>query len=1062
MPEPSRSECGRLSPPAVPPGLARFLPLSGCAQGSAARSEARGRAAAAAGGGLAGPGLAEPEAGSSRSEPSAGAAAAAAEGGEEAPGERRARVGNARSCAGRDWGLGRRRAAAGGGGARRPRSPRSGRAGSGAHRLQAAAVGGDARRAGLLGRPRDPPAAAARARLCRALPARGRRRAGLRRAVGSVSRRASGLQGPPHLGWSAPRAPGAPGAQGLRRPRGLRPQRSVLAMLPFGHQRREMVNAWFAERVHTIPVCKEGIRGHAESCSCSSQQSSRADSSAPGTPTRKISASEFDRPLRPIVVKDSEGTVSFLADSEKKEQMPLTPPRFDNDEGDQCSRLLELVKDISSHLDVTALCHKIFLHIHGLISADRYSLFLVCEDSSNDKFLISRLFDVAEGSTLEEASNNCIRLEWNKGIVGHVAALGEPLNIKDAYEDPRFNAEVDQITGYKTQSILCMPIKNHREEVVGVAQAINKKSGNGGTFTEKDEKDFAAYLAFCGIVLHNAQLYETSLLENKRNQVLLDLASLIFEEQQSLEVILKKIAATIISFMQVQKCTIFIVDEDCSDSFSSVFHMECEELEKLPDTLTRERDANRINYMYAQYVKNTMEPLNIPDVSKDKRFPWTNENTGNVNQQCIRSLLCTPIKNGKKNKVIGVCQLVNKMEENTGKVKPFNRNDEQFLEAFVIFCGLGIQNTQMYEAVERAMAKQMVTLEVLSYHASAAEEETKELQSLAAAVVPSAQTLKITDFSFSDFELSDLETALCTIRMFTDLNLVQNFQMKHEVLCRWILSVKKNYRKNVAYHNWRHAFNTAQCMFAALKAGKIQNKLTDLEILALLIAALSHDLDHRGVNNSYIQRSEHPLAQLYCHSIMEHHHFDQCLMILNSPGNQILSGLSIEEYKTTLKIIKQAILATDLALYIKRRGEFFELIRKNQFNLEDPHQKELFLAMLMTACDLSAITKPWPIQQRIAELVATEFFDQGDRERKELNIEPADLMNREKKNKIPSMQVGFIDAICLQLYEALTHVSEDCFPLLDGCRKNRQKWQALAEQQEKTLINGESSQAKRN
>uniref|UniRef100_A0A8C4LQ24 Phosphodiesterase n=1 Tax=Equus asinus asinus TaxID=83772 RepID=A0A8C4LQ24_EQUAS len=601
-----------------------------------------------------------------------------------------------------------------------------------------------------------------------------------------------------------------------------------------------------------------------------------------------------------------------------------------------------------------------------------------------------------------------------------------PNGVRTSLCDPRFNAEVDQITGYKTQSILCMPIKNHREEVVGVAQAINKKSGNGGTFTEKDEKDFAAYLAFCGIVLHNAQLYETSLLENKRNQVLLDLASLIFEEQQSLEVILKKIAATIISFMQVQKCTIFIVDEDCSDSFSSVFHMECEELEKSSDTLTRERDANRINYMYAQYVTNTMEALNIPDVSKDKRFPWTNENTGNVNQQCIRSLLCTPIKNGKKNKVIGVCQLANKMEENTGKVKPFNRNDEQFLEAFVIFCGLGIQNTQMYEAVERAMAKQMVTLEVLSYHASAAEEETRELQSLAAAVVPSAQTLKITDFSFSDFELSDLETALCTIRMFTDLNLVQNFQMKHEVLCRWILSVKKNYRKNVAYHNWRHAFNTAQCMFAALKAGKIQNKLTDLEILALLIAALSHDLDHRGVNNSYIQRSEHPLAQLYCHSIMEHHHFDQCLMILNSPGNQILSGLSIEEYKTTLKIIKQAILATDLALYIKRRGEFFELIRKNQFNLEDPHQKELFL------------------------------------ERKELNIEPADLMNREKKNKIPNMQVGFIDAICLQLYEALTHVSKDCFPLLDGCRKNRQKWQALAEQQEKMLINGESSQAKRN
>lgn len=50
-----------------------------------------------------------------------------------------------------------------------------------------------------------------------------------------------------------------------------------------------------------------------------------------------------------------------------------------------------------------------------------------------------------------------------------------------------------------------------------------------------------------------------------------------------------------------------------------------------------------------------------------------------------------------------------------------------------------------------------------------------------AAAVPSAQTLEITDFSFSDLALSDLDTALCTIRMFTDLNLVQNFQMKHEV-----------------------------------------------------------------------------------------------------------------------------------------------------------------------------------------------------------------------------------------------------------------------------------------
>ncbi|KAA0723854.1 cGMP-specific 3',5'-cyclic phosphodiesterase [Triplophysa tibetana] len=821
----------------------------------------------------------------------------------------------------------------------------------------------------------------------------------------------------------------------------------------------EMVNAWFAERVHCIQPSREGTKIPSEPSTVLhtlGPTDAPSPSPTPSTPTRKISASEFDRPLRPIVVKDAEGALTFLSDTEKVE-MPLpTSQRTGSGGGgldaggDRCARLLELVRDVSSHLDLTALCHRIFLHTHELIAADRYSLFLVCEDSSNRKFLVSRLFDVAEGTTLEEASNRGIRLEWNKGIVGYVAATGEPLNIKKAYEDPRFNAEVDQITGYKTQSILCMPIKNHRNEVVGVAQAINKRCGDNNSFTEQDEKEFSSYLAFSGIVLHNAQLYETSQLENRRNQVLLNLASLIFEEQQSLEVLLRKTVATILSFMQAQGCTVFISDRETANTFSSVFHMEFEELAGSVDFSKRECDVNRINYMYAQYVKNTMEPLNITDVTEDQRFPWTSENLQLSNCQ-VKSLLCTPIRNGKKDKVIGVCQLVNKMDDSSGEIKAFNRNDEQFLEAIALFCGLGIQNTQMYEAVERAMAKQEVTLEVLSYHASAADEETRALQT---AVIPSAQSFRLLDFSFSDFDLTDVETTQATIRMFVDLKLVQNFQIKYKNLCQWIFSVKKNYRKNVVYHNWRHAFNTSQSMFAVLKSGQVQNNLSDLEVLALMIATLSHDLDHRGVNNSYIKRSEHPLAQLYCHSTMEHHHFDQCLMILNGPGNQILSGLSLEEYKTMLKMIEKAILATDLAVYMKKRTEFFELAKNSQFVWEDEEHRDLLRSMLMTACDISAITKPWPVQKRIAELVATEFFEQGDKERQELNIEPIDLMNREKRDQIPSMQVSFIDAICTQLYEALTGLSEFCSPLLEGCRRNRQNWKILAEQgDEEALLN---------
>lgn len=64
-------------------------------------------------------------------------------------------------------------------------------------------------------------------------------------------------------------------------------------------------------------------------------------------------------------------------------------------------------------------------------------------------------------------------------------------------------------------------------------------------------------------------------------------------------------------------------------------------------------------------------------------------------------------------------------------------------------------------------------------------------------------------------------------------------------------------------------------------------------------------------------RASSPLAQLYSTSTMEHHHFDQCLMILNSPGNQILSNLSSEDYSRAIKVLEDAILSTDLAVYFR-------------------------------------------------------------------------------------------------------------------------------------------------
>jgi len=253
--------------------------------------------------------------------------------------------------------------------------------------------------------------------------------------------------------------------------------------------------------------------------------------------------------------------------------------------------------------------------------------------------------------------------------------------------------------------------------------------------------------------------------------------------------------------------------------------------------------------------------------------------------------------------------------------------------------------------------------------------------------------------------------------------------------------VRKNYR-DVTYHNWKHAFNVCQLMFAIISNTMWWNKLGEVECLGLVLACLCHDLDHRGTNNSFQIKSSNSLARLYSTSTMEHHHFDQCLMLLNTKGNQILANISQEEFKSVIKVLEDSILATDLAVYFRRRKETMVMIKEG-VDWKVERDRSLFRGLMMTACDLGAITKPWPIQQKIAKLVTTEFFHQGDLEKEQLKLKPIPMMDREKKDELPSMQVSFIDEICMPVYESLATASVHLSPMLEGCVENRHNWSQL-------------------
>uniref|UniRef100_A0A7N5J913 PDEase domain-containing protein n=1 Tax=Ailuropoda melanoleuca TaxID=9646 RepID=A0A7N5J913_AILME len=101
--------------------------------------------------------------------------------------------------------------------------------------------------------------------------------------------------------------------------------------------------------------------------------------------------------------------------------------------------------------------------------------------------------------------------------------------------------------------------------------------------------------------------------------------------------------------------------------------------------------------------------------------------------------------------------------------------------------------------------------------------------------------------------------------------------------------------------------------------------------------------------------------------------------------------------------------------------------------------------MMMTGCDLSAITKPWEVQSKVALMVASEFWEQGDLERTVLQQQPIPLMDRAKKDELPKLQCGFIDFVCTFVYKEFSRFHQEITPMFDGLKSNRMEWKALGD-----------------
>ena len=323
--------------------------------------------------------------------------------------------------------------------------------------------------------------------------------------------------------------------------------------------------------------------------------------------------------------------------------------------------LLAVNNELGRQLKLGPLIQAIVFHITDILQADRSSLFLI-DHKTNE--LWSK---VAQGLQFSE-----IRFPVTVGLAGLAARTGDTLNIEDVYHHPLFNQDIDRQTGYRTKSMLCMPIRNRECLVIGVIQVINKKNG---VFTKRDIELLVALSQMLALTLENAILYENVLSSQRKIEALLKVANAL-SSSLDLNQLIQTIMGKAAELLNADRSTLFLIDKESNELWSSVLSGGDTKEIRFPSHLG-----------IAGHVATHGITLNIPDAYE---YPEFNRDIDRKTGYRTKTILCMPIR-GMDNQVIGVTQVINKANA------AFDRNDEDLLGAFSAQAAVSLENSQLYQ-----------------------------------------------------------------------------------------------------------------------------------------------------------------------------------------------------------------------------------------------------------------------------------------------------------------------------------------------------------------------------
>merc|ERR1712100_642037 len=249
--------------------------------------------------------------------------------------------------------------------------------------------------------------------------------------------------------------------------------------------------------------------------------------------------------------------------------------------------------------------------------------------------------------------------------------------------------------------------------------------------------------------------------------------------------------------------------------------------------------------------------------------------------------------------------------------------------------------------------------------------------------------------------------------------------------------------------NAHHAVDVMQSVLMMIKRSEANDIISPVDIFAVLVASVGHDIAHPGVNQQFLVQTRHELAMTYNDkSVLENMHCAELYAVMKQPHCDIFGSLSSSDWVDARKTVVSSVLATDMVHHFKMVSDVENFCSVHHATLQDAQlTKELFeseknpqflLSLFIHASDIGNPCAPWDVCEKWSHRVMDEFFAQGDQER-EQGMEVSAMFDRHKVNK-PQMQVNFIEFVVAPLYGAPVKLCPSLNQLGQQLVTNRQTW----------------------